>query len=547
MRPARFWRAREGAASIVTALSSVALIGFAGLATDVGAVYLEARRLQGAADLAALTALRDGRGAHAAAAVIADNGWPADTRLTVTPGVYTPDRAIAPGARFAANAPGANAVHVEIASSAPLYFGRLFIADGRMPITRRATAAQTRAASFQIGSRLLSLRGGAANDLLSALAGGEVSLSVMDYQALLSADVELFSYIDALRTRLDLEAASYGRTLDRRVATPVALQALADVLLAQDARAARAVSRIADAANRAGGGSLNTLIDLGPYGAQDHAPLSGASQIHVSAMDLTSAILQIAGGDRQVRLQLGAGVPGLAATNVWLAIGERPNASPWLAVTDDDSVIVRTAQMRLYIETQVAGAGALAQVRVPVLVEMASAQARLSDISCALDGRAGSVTLAVAPAVGALRLGEVNTARLDNFTAPLDVRAAELVRTPLARVEGAARVDLGGAQWQDVRFSRADIERGAVKSVATRDIAAATMSSLLGRTDLNVRALGLGLNLGGLTASLRGVLNAAAAPLDELVNGLTDLLGVRLGEADVRVNGVRCGGAALVA
>jgi Flp pilus assembly protein TadG len=31
-----------------------------------------------------------------------------------------------------------------------------------------------------------------------------------------------------------------------------------------------------------------------------------------------------------------------------------------------------------------------------------------------------------------------------------------------------------------------------------------------------------------------------------LVNGLSDLLGVHLGEADVRVNGVRCGGAALV-
>jgi uncharacterized membrane protein len=46
---------------------------------------------------------------------------------------------------------------------------------------------------------------------------------------------------------------------------------------------------------------------------------------------------------------------------------------------------------------------------------------------------------------------------------------------------------------------------------------------------------------------VQGVLTSVAAPLDSLVNGLSDLLGVRLGEADVRVNGVRCGGAALVA
>jgi uncharacterized membrane protein len=267
-------------------------------------------------------------------------------------------------------------------------------------------------------------------------------------------------------------------------------------------------------------------------------------------MDLATAVLQIAGGDRQVRLALGSGVPGLASTDVWLAIGERPNNSPWIAVTDDEDVIVRTAQMRLFVQAQVrpAGAlGALANVRLPILVEMASAQARLNDIRCGLDPTDRQVTLDVAPSIGSLNLGDIDTARLDNFRTPLVPRRAELLRAGVIRVEGEGKVELGGQLWSQVRFNGADIDRGTVKHVATRDAARATISSLFGQTDLTVRAGGLGLSTGVVTSSVQGALTTAAAPLDDLLNGLSDLLGVRLGEADVRVNGVRCGGAALVA
>lgn len=549
MRLRKFLRERKGAASVITALSSVAIVGFAGLATDVGSVYLEARRLQGTVDLAALAAMQNPQQAPIlAAATVAGNRWAEGTRVVVTPGAYAADRTLPAAQRFQPNAGERNAVRVRVTSSAPVFFGRLFIPEGRMAITREATATQTRMASFQIGSRLLALRGGVANQLLSGLTGSNVNLSVMDYNALLQADVDLLSYMAALRTRLDLEAASFDRTLDARVEAPVALEAIADVLAPTNARAAQAMRRIAEAADNTGAlRGLNDLIDLGPYGAQDHS--SGQTDIRVNAMDLASAVLQIAGGDRQVRLQLGAGVPGLASTNVWLAIGERPNNSPWLTVTDDSDVVIRTAQMRLYIEAYVSPGGALglAQVRVPVLTELAAAEARLADISCGFAGGQREVTLSVAPSIGSLTLGEVDTRKLDDFRTPLRASRATLVRTAALQVEGYARIELGGQQWQNVRFSGAEIDRGVVKSVATRDAARATLSSLLGETDLNVRVLGLGLGVGPVTQALRGALTGVAAPLDDLVNGLTDLLGVRLGEADVRVNGVRCGGAALVA
>ncbi|HRP09908.1 MAG TPA: TadG family pilus assembly protein [Terricaulis sp.] len=544
-----FLRARKGGASIVTALSMVALIGFAGLATDVGSVYLESRRLQGTADLAALSAMQDpGQALALAQGTVAGNRWPDDAAVAVERGAYSADRAIPARERFRADAVDANAVRVRVTASAPLYFGRLFIPEGRMNITRQATAAQTRMASFQIGSRLLALEGGVANQVLSGLTGSSVNLSVMDYNALLQADVDLFSYMDALRTRLDLEAANFDRTLAHRVEAPLALEALADVLAVQDRRAERAMRRIADAADTSGPPrGLNQLIDLGPYGGQDHA-LDGQTQVRVNAMDLASAVLQIAGGERQVRLQLGAGVPGVASANVWLAIGERPNNSPWLTITSDRDVIVRTAQMRLYIEANIAPGGALglAQVRVPLLTELAAAEARLADIRCGFNRNQREVTLEVAPSIGALTLGEVNVAQLDNFRTPLRPARATLVRTAALQVEAQARIELGGREWRRVRFSGADIDNGVMKTVSTRDAARATLASLLGDTDLSVRVLGLGLGLGGVTQALRGTLSGVAAPLDGLVNGLTDLLGVRLGQADVRVNGVRCG-AALVA
>lgn len=545
----KFARAEDGVTAIVTAASLVAIIGFCGLAIDVGSVYLQTRRLQGTADLAALAAMQNTSDAQAIADLtVRANGWTDSAQVTTRLGTYTASRDIPVAQRFQGGN-GADAVQVDVTSYAPLYFARIFVPSGQMRIVRHATAAQTRMASFQIGSRLLSLQGGVANAVLSALTGSSVNLSVMDYNALLSTDVDLLSYIDALHTRLNLQGASFDQTLAGEVDTGDALNALADVLRPSNSRASTAISQVANAANHADPVNLKKLIDLGPYGAQDHATLSGQTAINVNAMDLATAILQIAGGDRQVRLNLGAGVPGVASTNVWLAIGERPNNSPWIAVTDSDQVIVRTAQTRLYVEANIKPAviGAIANVRIPILTELASAQAKLQDVTCGVTPSGNAVTLSVSPSIGSLSLGEINTNQLDNFKTSLNPSAANLVALPLIRVTGSAHVDAGGEQWQSVRFNGSDIQNGTIRTVSTRDAARATVSTLLGNTNINVNVAGLGLNATAITSTVSGALTTAAAPLDDLINGLTDLLGLKLGEADVRVNGVRCGGAALVA
>jgi uncharacterized membrane protein len=109
-------------------------------------------------------------------------------------------------------------------------------------------------------------------------------------------------------------------------------------------------------------------------------------------------------------------------------------------------------------------------------------------------------------------------------------------------------VNIGGQSWQNVSFSQADVQAQTVKTVTTNDIAQATVTSLLSNLQLGVQTLGLNLGLGtsAITQALTPVLNTAAAPLDSTINTLESLTGVKLGQADVWANGLRCQDAALV-
>ena len=61
-----------------------------------------------------------------------------------------------------------------------------------------------------------------------------------------------------------------------------------------------------------------------------------------------------------------------------------------------------------------------------------------------------------------------------------------------------------------------------------------------------MQVAGIGIGLPAAVANLvKTALNAVAAPLDQLIYSLLTTLGVHLGEADVRVHGIRCGTAVL--
>ena len=518
----------------------LAFLGVASLAVDATNLYLAKRHAQGIADAAALAAagnIDDASGAAAAARNA--NSMQGLSIVSVEPGKYTDDPKIAASTRFVVGADGANAARVRVHVDVPLYFARIF-GKPTVPVEARGTAARIDLVAFSIGSRLAGVSGGLPNAMLSQLAGTDLQLSAMDYQALAGGQLDILKFSEALRSQLNVQTATFGELMNMEASLPQISRAMAASVT--DAQASSVLSAVA---NRLPQNStkLSSLIDLGPLAEDTKSDPS--RPITVDAFSMLRGTLEL-GGQHQISTDLGATVPGLTSTKIWIAIGERPANSPWLRVTAAHDVEVRTAQTRIYLDTQVAPQLGLASLRVPIYVELAAASARLKEVSCSAGASKATVKLTVTPSLGEAAIADVDPTTLGNFQAAPTLNRVTMLRTPLASVSGFADVKLGGADPQDVFFSASDIANHTVKQVSTNDLLQGVASSLISRIDLNVNVLGLGLSVGTLTALVGQVLNLAAAPLDGVFGQVTSLLGVHVGQADVWVNGVRCGTPVLV-
>lgn len=540
---------RSGYVTVLMAGAMTMLIGAAAMGVDIGSMYVAKRQLQGVADAAALAATSNiANPLPGARAAVTLGGTPNTTIAELVRGRYTRDPAIAIDSRFVADASsdaiGGDAAKVTLNQDVPLFFGRLILGRPTIRVTATATAARTDMAAFSLGTRLAAVQGGLPGALLSGLAGTSLNLSVMDYNALLSADVDALAFASALRTQLALDAATFGDTLATTVALPKAVEALAAATTNPTAAAALRTIAVKLPPTSV---QLSKLIDLGPLASQ-----RTADPANVFSFDSYSGlreILQLANGQRTVSLGAGLVVPGLLSTQVMLASGQRTTSTPWLGIAKDNSVVVRTAQTRLYLDTQLAGPATLglASLRLPVFVELASAQASLGQISCAQGASSASVGIDVTPSVGTMMVADIATGKLNDFTQPVTGQRATIAQALLVNVTGYADVKLGGVNPQRITFSADDIAQRRVRSVSTGDLTQGIASSLLRGLDLRVNLLGLGLNVSAISSAIGAALSIAAPALDSLIDQLTGLLGVRVGQADVQINGVRCGKAALVA
>jgi uncharacterized membrane protein len=566
---------QRGGAAILFAVSATVLIGFGAMAVDVGNFFYEKRKLQTANDLAVLAAASDLPRAQAAAqASAAQNGFSGGTIQALQTGVYTPDPKLAAEARFVpSSAATANAVRIDMRTTTPLLLGRVLasssaagpvpagaprpsgsvpvasLSSSDVPIGSSAIAVQDAQASFAIGSRLLKLDGGLLNSLLGGLLGGGVSLSVMDYDALIKARVDLFDFSKHLATRLNLTAATYDDVLKADARLGDVLAAIVDASRDHDTRgstATAALGRIAAASVSNLPVNLASLISFGPAGDK---PLSGPKPLaaSLSALDLVSAVAQIANGNRQIDVGLNLNVPGVAAASLKLGIGERPVGTSMVRV-GRAGASVHTAQTRLLLTVDLVGSGAASLVRLPLYLELAAATARITGIQCSPgDVSTSRVTLGVTPALVDAWIGQVSMAEFNNFSRAPNPPAATLVNAAgLAKVTGRAHVTMTNLAEAAVSFSYPEIQRGDKKTTSTQNFVATLLGRLVGDLELRVEALGLGLGLPGRDGLVSGVIGNAATPLDQILNGVLGTLGIGLGQADSWVSGVRCGGAVLV-
>lgn len=549
-RVLRFFGDTGGAIGIVLAAFLTVAVSLSALAVDMGAIYLERRTMQGAADLAAVAAASDLDRADAAArATLAANGFGAVRALSVTKGRYEPDALVAPGARFEAGREPYNAVRLDVAAAGRLYFAKSFMAEPEISVS--ALASTDARATFSVGSRLLALSGGLANAVLGALLGGNINLSVMDYQALVSAEVRLLDFLSALATDAGITAGTFGDVLDGEVGIGQVLKAAATAAHAQgDTKAAEVVTTLASLADASLKVPLSALVDLGPL---SHAEVGAAHPglgTELSVMSLVRAAAQLANANNQVAVNLGTAVPGLLGLTLDVAIGEPAQHSSWVA-TGQAGATVRTAQTRLRLVAEVGGSGLLAgaRVRLPLYIELASAEARLKAVTCQGGPSSGSAQAIISARPGVVRawIGDVPAAGLASFNPNGGVTRGSIVQVPLIKVTGRAYAEMSHAVADDLRFTQSDVDGRVVKTVSVRDHLSSLTGSLLQSADLQVEILGLGLGLsvGGIKSLVISLLTPVTATLDGLLAPLLELLGVSLGEADVRVHGISCGSAVL--
>ncbi len=546
-RATRVLRDTSGQFALMTAIIAPVAITLAAFAVDAGSLYVEKRQAQALVDLAAITATANlGKAEQAAMVTFADNGATdaaSGNNVTVVTGHYNAVGAV-PKDRFTAGADPVNAARVVYRTTGSRYFAGAIIPPPEIVVS--ATAGTEAEAAFSVGSRLAALDGGIVNALLGGLTGSSISLSVMDYNALLGTDVSLLSFLDQLAIDLDLEAGSYQQALD----TSVTVGQIAKALSKTPGTSGNAKAAAGKLAFQASGGraptlQLSRLIDLGQ--SDGNLVAANIEQIgaDVGVLEILALSAVVAGKGKQVALNLGANVPGLLAVTVDLAIGEPPQQSPWLRIGSDGDV-VRTAQTRLSLVAEIGGLGGLlgAKIRIPLYLELAFAEARLKSVTCP-SGSPANVKVAVEarPGIANLYLAEVNPAKIVDFANPAPRSPARLVQMPLVSVTAQAHAEIAEMGYRTLTFSASDISSGKVKQVSTQAIVGSLTKSLFSSLQLDVNVIGLGIGLpSNLTGLLGQTIGAAAPALDAVLVNLLSTLGLALGQADVRVHGATAGG-----
>jgi uncharacterized membrane protein len=547
----------RGNVLVLTASGMVFVIGMVAMVVDVGSFYYQKRRLQTAADMAAMAAGSDVANASAAAlAALSSNGYSAATLQDVTTGVYNSSASL--GNRFTPGATNANAAKVTLLTYAPMQFSKIFqlagypTSAGTVAIKAAGVGSAAANASFEIGSTLASLNGGVLNAVFGALLGGNVSLQLMDYNSLLSANIDLFQFANALATRVNLTGPTYNSVASGSFTLGDVLQAaITTAQTEQDSSTAIAAMqtlyRTLSSSALGKTVSLSSLVNFGPYGGRSIGP-SGPVAAQISALNFVSGVLQIANEKNQLSFDLGVNIPPVSSVTLTLAIGEPPVGSSQFVVGASGASAF-TSQTRLLFTAQIAAQGLSSKINLPILLDVASGQATLAGVSCnAANMPATTVTLNVSPSIANAWVGNVTNAMLYSLTTPPNPPAATILTLAnIATVTARANAAISNLSPTPVNFTYAQIQSAAGQNTSTTDYVSSLLSNLFQNMVLNVTALGLpALVPPGLTTTIATTLVSATAPLDVAISSTLTALGISLGQATTWVTGVGCGAPTIV-
>ena len=544
------WR-RDSRGSVLPliALMFAVLLGAAALSVDYGFLFYAKRRTQAAADLAALAAATLPSDAdRIARRSLADNKFAGS--LVIEAGRYVPDGGLAPSARFQPGGVPANAARVTLGTSAQTVLAQALTGRSNVPVGASATAAKSDVAGFTLGTRAAGLQAGVANALLGAMLGTSVSLSVLDYNALVDAKVDAFRFLDALAVNLDLRAATYSQVVQSQASVGQMSAAFATAAQASGTgfTAVTALTQVSaglvSATNRVPVASMVSLGDLGQGLVGSADPARPAP---VGAMDFLAGLAELSNGSRQVQVDLGPSLPGIASTKMTIAIGERAQSGTSLG---PPGLTVRTSQARLLLEAKIPAPLGLGQIDLPIYIDLAGATGTLTSITCPWSSPDQiAATVVVQPGLVDAAIASVPATSIRaTGPAPALGTAATLVQLPLVTVTGRGRVTGASPNPKTLTFNRDDIETVRVRTATSTGLTGSVVSTLAANLVVNVDVAGLGIGLPASTLrpALLAAVAAAAPVLDTALDTTLRSLGLGLGQADVWINAVRCDRAVLV-
>ncbi|MDH7788777.1 putative membrane protein [Ochrobactrum sp. 19YEA23] len=562
----RFLQARNGNLATMAALVAPILLAIAALTIDSSSLYLERRQLQNMADLAAISgASAIGTASDAVKKQLLANGLnpvimtgtydpsvvkgKTDnlTRVWVETGNYTADKSVAVGSRFVAGGISPDAVRVTLAKPGNLYFGQALM--DRPAVSASGMAASHAEAAFSIGSRLASLNTSesALNGLLGGLLGTSLNLKLVDYNALAATDINLLGFLDKLAPQVGLTAGTYDQLLNTNVSVGVLAKVMADVVT-NNATAKAALNLLGkDAAALATKLPVGKLLGLGSL-ANASIGSAGNYSITANVLQLVTASA-ILGGKHQIELGTGLNLGGLATVIVKIAIGEPAQSTPFFRVGAVGS-LVRTAQIRisLYVgllNSSILGLVTLGDLKLPIYVDVASAEGELKSVSCPAGPQSAKVGIGVTTGIAGVYLGNLSDPDFKNLNKKpavtnFTIAQLKVLGLSVAAVNAKAAIALGDDTQRTLSFSYADIQNKKIQTASSSKLLGGLTSSLLSNMSVDVNLIGIDLDLTGLFTLLGTLLSPVSALLDNLLFGLLDLLGVKLGQADVQVTGVLC-------
>lgn len=363
---------QRGAIGLMAALTLGLALVFLLLVIDSGRLYLEKRKLQGIADMAALEAVqRNGdclaannntATAYAGASALR-NGFiiPPGNALDVRCGVLT---TAASNLRvFSADSTKTDAI--QVIASRPVLTSAAggvwsLISGGGFSLTTLLTAKAVAApkilppqAQLTIKSTVLvvdSSKSDALNLLFGKLLGGKLTLDVAGWQGLVDTNINLLSYLNQLALNVGVQAGNYNELLAKNLKLGQLLDAAITVLQRGSGTATVAASGLADIKVL-----VNNLdVTLGSLLQLQTGAVSAGLNTTLNVFQLAEAFVQLANKQNGVVAEVPVNIPGLINASLKLKVIEPPQLSaigdPTYAKNKTDPatrIYVRTAQVRL--------------------------------------------------------------------------------------------------------------------------------------------------------------------------------------------------------